>query len=424
MSAVRFPLHLPALILTIQFFPACSPDHSPDVSQLLNGSGTIVDNGGDKLTCRSGGSNPFQGDYTLDHIVTYDPTLGFQDDPQLPDWASHRARVETFLAEKLPAALPSFRSYADLLGSSDDAQARIWKASALGLTDLRDEGLIQQLPDHCLRTTSDGVRVPAITQMVRRREVTTASTRKIFYYYDHAEFEQMKRDLPLQASYLIVHEWLWDFTNSPWVNRTINRLIHSKKAESMSRSDFEQHLKSLGVQVDGAGRPGPSGALEDQLERSFRANPVCNYDDRFTVELQRFDRVNRIVLEPGDKREFKVTVPADLLPAPDWKACGFGLMMTHQATSDGSSQLAMKLWRGVSIPFDRSFQSGSTPRQNYFHGQCDDHRCLRRSGELQDVVTPANFGNSRWNLAFTNNGSATVELLAPYFVFAGMTPTP
>lgn len=397
-------------------------NQNADLSDLLNGSGTIVDNGGDKLTCGTGTGHQFSGDYTLDYVVTFDPTLGISDDPATADWTASRARIEQFLADKMPSALDSFRSYADLLGSSDDAQARIWKASALGLSDLRDEGLIQQLPAHCIHTNDAGIKVPNITQMVRRREISTAATRKVFYYYDHAEFEKLKRELPLQASYLIVHEWLWDFTNSPWVNRTINRLIHSKQAEGMSRSAFEHHLKSLGVEVSATGRPGPTGALEDRLEQSFRTNPICNYDDRLTVELQRFDRVSRIVIEPGGSKQFDVTIPSDLLPAANWKACGFGLMVTHQATGDANSSVDMRLSRGVAS-FDRALSvSTDSPQQNYFNGLCTDHRCLHRSGDLQDVLTPSSFGNSRWLLQFTNTGNSEVELLAPYFVFSGMTP--
>jgi hypothetical protein len=411
------------LSLTV-FLPlifAC--EGTPSLSSLKDGRGTVIDNGGDKLTCATDATaSNFKGDYTLDYIVTYDPTLGFSDDPDLSDWPAHRARVEEFLKDKMPSALASFQSYADNIGNSDDSGSRIWKASAFDLTDLKDEGLIQQLPDHCLRTNDLGKKVPNTTQIVRRREITTSSTRKVFYYYDHAKFDALKSDLPLQASYLIVHEWLWDFTNSPWVNRTINRLIHSKRAEGMSKNDFTEHLKALGVEIDGTGRPGPSGASENELETLFRSNPVCNFDDRLTVELQRFDRLSRIIIEPGKSREFVVSVPSDLLPSPTWKACGFALMVTHQATGSGHSNVTLQIQRGAAV-IDRSLSiSTEAPRQNFFSGQCLDDRCINRSGDMADVVTPTNFGNSKWRLNFTNSGMSEVELLAPYIVFSGMTP--
>jgi hypothetical protein len=416
----RNPLILLCFVLSFVVLQAC--ENAPQLSDLLNGSGTVIDNGGDKLTCADSSGALFKGDYTLDYIVTYDPTLGISDDPDLSDWTAHRARIEEFLKDKLPSALASFQSYADSIGNSDDSGNRIWKASAFDLTDLADEGLIQQLPENCLRTNDLGKKVPNTTQMVRRREVTTSTTRKVFYYYDYAKFEALKTDLPLQASYLIVHEWLWDFTNSPWVNRTINRLIHSKRAESMSKEDFTQHLKALGVQISGTGRPGPSGASENDLDKSFRANPVCNFDDRLTVELQRFDRLNRIIIEPGQTKEFLLSVPADLLPSTSWKACGMALMVTHQATGIGNSKVNLHIQRGHSF-FDRILSiSTDAPRQNFFSGQCTDAQCHNRSGDLAEVVTPSTFGNSNWRIKFSNLGTSEVELLAPYMVFAGMKP--
>jgi hypothetical protein len=412
------------VLLTSTFVLLFACENSPSLSKLMNGRGTVIDNGGDKLTCTNDGNSQFNGDYTLDYVVTYDPTLGFADDPVLPDWTAHRARVEDFLKSKMPSALSSFQSYADNIGNSDDSGSRIWKASAFDLLDLKDEGLIQQLPGNCLRTNDDGTVVPNTTQMVRRREISTSSTRKIFYYYDYAKFEELKTDLPLQASYLIVHEWLWDFTNSPWVNRTINRLIHSKRAESMSKDDFTAHLKALGVEINGTGRPGPSGASESALESLFRSNPVCNFDDRVTVELQRFDRLSRIIIAPGASKEFLVKVPSDLLPASTWKACGFALMVTHQATGSSNSKVDLKITRGLAT-FDKSFAvSTEAPKQNFYDGLCLDAHCLNRSGELQDVITRSGFGNSEWRLNFKNTGSSEVELLAPYIVFSGMTPAP
>ncbi len=423
MSMLSSNQNLTVFLFTL-FASLISCESAPTPSSLMNGRGTVIDNGGDKLTCNSDTASEFKGDYTLDYIVTYDPTLGFSDDPDLADWPAHRARIENFLQDKMPSALASFQTYADNLGNSDDAGSRIWKASAFDLTDLQDEGLIQHLPDHCLRTNPLGKKVPNTTQMVRRREVSTSSTRKVFYYYDHAKFEALKTDLPLQASYLIVHEWLWDFTNSPWVNRTINRLIHSKRAETMSKDDFTLHLKALGVQIDSTGRPGPSGPSENELEKMFRSNAFCDFDDRLTVELQRFDRLSRIIIEPGSSKEFVVKVPNDLLPSSTWKACGFALMVTHQATGTGNSNIKLQIQRGPAI-FQRDLSiSTESPRQNFFGGQCADRHCFDRVGDLGEVVTPNNIGNSQWRLNFTNTGSSEVELLAPYFVFSGMNPAP
>jgi len=409
---------------------ACHPGPADLASEVQgHGGGTIIDNGGNMITCApvAGHDDPtttkFVGDYTLDYVVTYDPRLGAVDDADGSSWEAHRARIEAFLAAKLPAALASFKNYADLLESGDDSKDRVWKASPLDLVTLDDQGLIEQLPANCMRPGPDGHPVPDLTQMVRRREMTTDTTRRIFYYYDYERFETLRRTQPLQFAYLVVHEWLWDFTDSPWINRLINHLIHSKQGAAMSPAAFAQYLKSLGISVDDAGRIGPQGPQEDALRHLFTAEPLCDYSQRFSVELMRYDRVNRVVLAPGESRDFNVKVPDDLLPSADWAACGFALMLTYGGTA-AAAPFHLSLQRGVAS-FDRDLTAvvSDEPQQKYYAGLCHGdfgQLCIDRVGDLSQVLTPRNFQGSHWTMHVENTGggdAGNVELLAPYFVF-------
>jgi hypothetical protein len=371
----------------------------------------------------------------LDYVVTFDQLLGAGDDVEAATWEDHRARIEAFLADKMPGALASFQAYANLIGNTDESKERVWQAPPDGLSILSNQGLVERIPSNCTRSASGGGTEPDLTQIVLRREVTTDTTTKVYYIYDAQRFNQMRQEQPLQFAYLIVHEWLWDFTDNPWIDRQINHLIHTKHGAAMTRAQFSSSLKALGVDVEGSGQVGPQGPEEQALRQTFANHPLCNMDQRFSFELMRYDPVNRIILGPGEMREFPVQVPSDLLPpvqrgdggADDFSACGFAFMMTYRGTGGDSVPFHFELWRGVA-KFERDLAAPSTtdPQQEFYAGMCagDNPLCIERDGDLAELLTPQNFQQSKWTLRVTNNGSpgsgGGVELLAPYFVFVQM----
>lgn len=382
--------------------------------------GTQVDNGGDTITCRhdpelqAAGGPYFEGIFTLDYFLTMDPRVGRSDDLEGEDWGSLHGQITRFIGDKLPALASSFAQYSALLESGDDSQFRVWKATDLGLSDLRDEGLIQQLPRNCV-ISRGGETVADLQQMVRRRYVAEAAAQKIFYYYDFAKLAHLKNNLPLQFSYLAVHEWLWDFVDSPWVNRSINRLIHSKAGQQLSADQFLTFLRSMGLKVSGDGFIGVDGRQEAATRNQFQQSRFCQYEQRFAAEF--LSASQYVVLQPREEKVLKLKVPDDEQSVVQ-KLCGTALMLSHRTIgSSAGATLSLQLNRGVA-PYRASIAVGPVLLQSSHLGICADRLCALRDGPLQQMIYPENFEGSTWQLRLTNDSnSAAIEVRMPYLLF-------
>jgi hypothetical protein len=396
---------------------------TPQTSALAVGGATIIDNGGDKLTClpddalRDGPLPYFEGDYFLDYVLTFDRVVRASDDPTATDWPGLRRRVETILRDKMPAAAASFSRYADLVGNTDPAQERTWRAVREDLTDLKDEQLTETLPDNCEHRDGTGRMVPNIQQLVRRTETRSETASRVEYAYDFDELERLRTESPLQYSYLLVHEWLWDFTQAPYILRSVNRLLHQKSAETMPAEAFRERLAANGIEID----QGPQGPAEGRMRQVFLDKALCDYSDRFAVEVHKYDPINRAVVAPGEARVFPVSLPSDDdLPADGWKACGFAFMMSYKGAG-AAAPFTMHLKRGLASYTTSLVAAPGHPQQDVFSGLCKDRLCVNREGALQDLVTPRGFGGSNWKLEVKNTStSGSVEIVAPYFVFVKM----
>ena len=58
--------------------------------------------------------------------------------------------------------------------------------------------------------------------------------------------DQLKSENPIQLSFLLIHEWLWDFSSHVDRNRRINYWLHSDRLESWTREEWLANLKGIG----------------------------------------------------------------------------------------------------------------------------------------------------------------------------------
>ncbi len=385
---------------------------------LATGSGgSVVENGGDFMKCRGETGSPFDGDFTLDYVLTYDAAVGTAGDPAEGTYDALLARISRVIDAKLPELSSSWSGYLALLENRDESAVRIWRASSSALADLQDEALVRELPTNCL-VEREGRNVPDLKQMVRRRYYVDTNVLKIFYEYDRDAFASAKGNNALQLSYLTVHEWLWDFVREPYANRWINRLLHSPRVETMTANAVRDVLRSYGVTTDEAGQIGRAGGQEARLRQMAAASPACDANRRVAVAFPA--DAGRFTVLPGGSVVFDVETPR-FADEWQWGICGVAVLYSARAIGSSDSSLQVEVRRG-GAPAPRSMSvSHRSIQQDMLTGFCDDDEYCDgdRLGELGHFFLPGELGRSRWRLTakVAAGAGAAVEVSYPYLVF-------
>ncbi len=374
----------------------------------LNPGGSIVGNGGDIITCTSSGESPFSGDYTLDYFATFDPRKGTSDDPT-GSYDELLDRVARLVHAKLPELAPSLDAYLALAESRDESQVRIWRGLTASPTDLKDEDIRGLISENC-KESRDGIKVPNLKQMVDRRYKIDSDVPKVYYYYDYDKFQELKNERPLQAAYLMIHEWIWDFSDSAWVSRSVNRLLQSKSTEQMTSDAVRRSVRAYGITGDEGGYIGVPTGRTAKLQQIFSQNPACDFSHRTVHEF--FPESGREVFAAGEQRTFNLTVPADVTQTLGQKICGVALAFGYKGRLD------LNLQRGVGV-YHASYSGGSTATEALLSATCNEIDCLHRSGELADLYQPRGIAGSRWSIQLASNGGEA-EMIVPYLLLVKM----
>jgi hypothetical protein len=250
-------------------------------------SSTSVGNGGDSVKCAPIANNSFRGLYSLDYLLTYSESTKNSDIVQIYDWESSYQRISQIL-KKFPDLDYSFQEFVQDIGNqSDPTRPKIWHESAFGLVDIKDERIIRKVPSNCYKQKDD--QAIDVMQTVIRTERADAT----IYEFDPQILGEFQEFAPLQYSFLLIHEWLWDLTQDVQVIRDINRFLHSEAAQKMNADQFRLAILRLGLDfrvkeffnvcnrtlvirdllVDGTGK-----ACEDIQQSDLIYNPVTKRD--------------------------------------------------------------------------------------------------------------------------------------------------
>lgn len=189
--------------------------------------GSEVGNGGDTIFCRSSALNDFEGHYTLDYLLEYQTHSGVLLD--IDSFESYQKYIRTNLDRVYPEALAHFDDFFKSLDNGETFN-RKWSRVQAGLRDIKDENIIRKIPRNCL--SKDGK--PVLIQTVIR----TNSFGKIHYQFDKDILDYQRDNNPLQYSFFMMHEWMWDATRDVRILRKINWLFHSKEFATITRKEF------------------------------------------------------------------------------------------------------------------------------------------------------------------------------------------
>ncbi len=387
---------------------------SAETPSQLKPGGSIVGNGGDIITCSRSANNHWDGDYTLDYYATYDPGVGTSNDPS-GSYEELLDRVARLVRAKVPELSQSLDGFLALAESRDESQPRIWTGLTASPTNLKDEDIRELIKENC-KETRDGIKVPNLTQMVDRLYKVDSNIPKVYYQYDHDKFQQLKRDRPLQAAYLMIHEWIWDFSDNAFISRRVNRLLQSKSTESMSSDELRRSIRALGITGDEGGYIGRSTGRTAKLQALFGDNPGCDFSHRAIYEF--FPASGREVFTPRDgSRTFELKVPLEASEILGDKICGMALAFGYKGSVD------LRLTRGARMAIDGSYSSSGLS-EKILSATCvydpeTPRRCLNMTGELELLHIPHGFAGSRWSITVASGGGEA-EMIVPYLLLVKM----
>ena len=203
-------------------------------------SGSYVGNGGDTILCKSSPENNFQGHYTLDYLLEFRETnLG---PLEITDFSETIDRLNLFLGQKYPELLTHFNQFMEAVRGNQVKHGRHWLEEESKLIDIEDENIQKLIPANCLDEKNGEYRLK-LHQTVIRESIKDP----IIYHYDKKILEELEAKNPLQYSFFIVHEWLWDLTRDVRSVRSLNWLFHSEELHKMSRSELSKMFDRFDV---------------------------------------------------------------------------------------------------------------------------------------------------------------------------------
>lgn len=205
-----------------------------------------VGNGGDAIFCEKDLSlNSLEGFYSLDYIATFDASLPENEPLQFSSWQKSLKNIQMILqpiSQDMSNQLDEFITFA--FNKTDLAASYLWQSQSFGMIDIKDENIeLFQLPFNCL-IEGEPKKVQAIIR--QSPHLSGLPVWKTLYNFVPEVTSELGQKNPVQLSYLLLHEFLWSYTDNVSLIRRINRLLHSKKAQLLSADDLTIAMSELG----------------------------------------------------------------------------------------------------------------------------------------------------------------------------------
>jgi hypothetical protein len=199
-----------------------------------------VGNGGDVVYCsESSTENRFSGYYSYDFLATYNLSNANSDVVQVGSLEASLARVSQVLGRILPERQVEFDEFVRNRNNFSDRKApRIWLSRPGELIDVQNLPHVRSLPANCRQ----------VYQAVIRYELGE----QIAYEVNPKMLASLEPH-PLQMSFLLVHEFLWEIyprlpdDGMAAQNRfELTRFLHSQAALEWSPTEVWSYVMGLG----------------------------------------------------------------------------------------------------------------------------------------------------------------------------------
>lgn len=238
--------------------------------------------GGDFVYCYNDStSSNFHGYYTLDFLLNRENDFESNRAVNYTEGTSWKEVINS-ITKKLNDVAPNsaykgLNSYMKLLENHDwavelaaDEVFRYWEPT-LNLLDYKDEekDRISKLPKNCYSKETGKVN---ISQVVLRTDEGSS----IVYSYDKELFNNVKKTNPLQFSYLVVHEWLRDYSFQSRIIRRVNNYLHSTEFQNDDKYVAALKIARMGLSFRKGTYMGDRVSL---MNFQTGAGKNCGYDN-------------------------------------------------------------------------------------------------------------------------------------------------
>ena len=165
-------------------------------------------------------------------------------DPSLLEMKTTKEILQALEKRIARVSPPMAKSFADFQKFNADpfatSTSRIWIAGTNPLVNLGDEDRVR-IPKNCVSQATNSF---SLYQAVIRRK-----PKKIIYAYDSNIVKELEQNSPVQLSFLYVHEWLRDYTQSASQITLIDQVLHSTRWLKQTSESFREMLEGFGVKA-------------------------------------------------------------------------------------------------------------------------------------------------------------------------------
>lgn len=186
-------------------------------------TGGIVGNGGDIIYCPAN-NYPFSLDYLIAraHFKRKFSPLS------VASIEASMARLQKIIDEKFPEHRHSFAEYTASIFKNRTSSEFRWIPSE-NLVDLQDEGEIR-IPAGCRGSGYGPMTMVQGAIRVISKEISPSKKLIKIFHFNEVSVADLQ---PIQLSFFLMHEWLWELNLSPHQMRLFNYIMHSNLAEDL-----------------------------------------------------------------------------------------------------------------------------------------------------------------------------------------------
>lgn len=218
------------------------------LSASFTSAGTAdVGNGGDVVVCWGRYFDKF---LSLDYVLGKDLFFKLQI-VETKSATKNLERIAKLLTTKVPALDKSFQEFLAQLKNQNSSLKYVWRPTYEDLTDIEDEEFDRFPMGTCADINFQ--RGGELRQAIVRRAVLDPeyNKTKIVFLYNQSIYAELEKRHPLQLSFLLIHEWLWNFSTDVKINREVNYFLHSSALEEKKADQVVKALQGLGLEIPG-----------------------------------------------------------------------------------------------------------------------------------------------------------------------------
>lgn len=202
-----------------------------------------VGNGGDVIYCPGNLSEVY---YSLDFVLARAQLENSTKIIQVDSLNQSTERISRLLESKVPSLKNSFDHFVSEFRNQDSSRTYLWKPSRLELPDIQDENFKRFPRGVCAQIQAQPWGAEQFQAVIRTKTIENGVT-KTNFEYDRFILAEVERTNPTQLSFVLVHEWLWNYNSNVRSNRIINYLLHSEQFEKQTSAQVTQELTNLGL---------------------------------------------------------------------------------------------------------------------------------------------------------------------------------